>query len=195
MKRRLQSLLLIGTLASLALGPGSEAHAALNAYLKLKGQKQGAIQGSVVKKGVEGSLPIISFNHEVVSPRDPASGLPTGKRQHKPFTFLVGIGKSSPQLYQALFTGELLPEVELVVFAAGDKSATSSLYSVKLSNAVVSQIRIVTPPGGVEALELSLVYQRIDMTWTDGGVTVGDDWEAPIGKPPPKPLPKPAPAK
>lgn len=26
---------------------------------------------------------------EVVSPRDPASGLPTGKRQHKPFTFIA----------------------------------------------------------------------------------------------------------
>jgi len=25
--------------------------------------------------------------HEIVSPRDPASGLPTGKRMHKPFTF------------------------------------------------------------------------------------------------------------
>jgi type VI secretion system secreted protein Hcp len=25
-------------------------------------------------------------SHEIVSPRDPASGLPTGKRMHKPFT-------------------------------------------------------------------------------------------------------------
>jgi hypothetical protein len=25
---------------------------------------------------------------EIVSPRDPASGLPTGKRQHKPFGYI-----------------------------------------------------------------------------------------------------------
>jgi hypothetical protein len=33
---------------------------------------------------------------EVVSPRDAASGLPTGKRQHKPLTITKEIDKSSP---------------------------------------------------------------------------------------------------
>ena len=30
-----------------------------------------------------------TFTNDIVSPRDPASGLPTGKRQHKPFSFSV----------------------------------------------------------------------------------------------------------
>jgi hypothetical protein len=31
-----------------------------------------------------------------ISPRDSASGLPTGKRQHKPFVFTKVIDKSTP---------------------------------------------------------------------------------------------------
>jgi hypothetical protein len=29
---------------------------------------------------------VVGGAHEIVSPRDPASGLPTGKRMHKPLT-------------------------------------------------------------------------------------------------------------
>jgi len=32
----------------------------------------------------KGKMEVYGFSHEVVSPRDAASGLPTGKRQHKP---------------------------------------------------------------------------------------------------------------
>ena len=37
----------------------------------------------------------ITFEHEVVSPRDAATGLPTGKRQHKPFTITKELDQSS----------------------------------------------------------------------------------------------------
>jgi hypothetical protein len=40
----------------------------------------------------------ISFEQEIVSPRDAASGLPTGKRQHKPFVITKELDKSSPTL-------------------------------------------------------------------------------------------------
>ena len=48
---------------------------ALNAYLKLKGQKQGPIAGSVTQKGREGKIMVIATSHEIVSPRDAASGV------------------------------------------------------------------------------------------------------------------------
>lgn len=40
----------------------------------------------------------ISFEQEVLSPRDAASGLPTGKRMHKPFVITKELDKSSPLL-------------------------------------------------------------------------------------------------
>ncbi|HRI69004.1 MAG TPA: type VI secretion system tube protein Hcp, partial [Polyangium sp.] len=42
---------------------------ALNAYLRLKGQKQGEIKGSVTQKGREGSIMVIAVSHEIISPR------------------------------------------------------------------------------------------------------------------------------
>jgi hypothetical protein len=46
--------------AATVLAPLGEAHAALNAYLKLKGQKAGEIKGSVTQKGREGGIKVIS---------------------------------------------------------------------------------------------------------------------------------------
>ncbi len=40
----------------------------------------------------------IDFEQEIVSPRDASSGLPTGKRMHKPFTITKELDKSSPEL-------------------------------------------------------------------------------------------------
>ncbi len=40
----------------------------------------------------------ISFDQEIVSPRDAASGLPTGKRQHKPFVITKELDKSTPMM-------------------------------------------------------------------------------------------------
>ena len=37
----------------------------------------------------------ITFEQEIISPRDAASGLPTGKRQHKPFTIIKELDSSS----------------------------------------------------------------------------------------------------
>lgn len=41
----------------------------------------------------------VSLSHSVVSPRDAASGLATGKRMHKPMTLTKTLDKSSPQLF------------------------------------------------------------------------------------------------
>ena len=41
------------------------------------------------------------MSHEIVSPRDPATGLPTGKRQHKPLTIRMEVDKAIPKLQDA----------------------------------------------------------------------------------------------
>jgi type VI secretion system secreted protein Hcp len=194
MTHRINSWLMLATLGGLALGPWSEADAALNSYLQLKGQKQGAIQGDTKLKGREGWLPIIAINHEVVSPRDPASGLATGKRQHKPLVLTMELGKASPQLYTAMFSGEVFSELALSVFAPEDKAAKTPLYTFTLSNASISEIKIVTPEGGQPEMRVGFTYQKITTVWKDGNIVSTDDWhkanEAPAPKPMPKPLPK-----
>ena len=199
MKNWIRSMMSVALVGSVMMAPWAEADAALNAYLKLKGQKQGEIRGSVLRKGQENYLPLIAVHHEVVSevvsPRDPASGLPTGKRQHKPFTFTRAVDRATPQLYKAMVSGEVLSEVELVVFGASDKQAKTPIYTVKLGNATISEIRFLTPEDGPEVVEVSLTYQKITWTWIDGGVTAEDDWDAAMTKPQPAPRPMPMPKK
>src|SRR4051812_9196262 len=86
---------------------------ALNAYLKMKGAKQGDIKGSVTQKGREGKIMVIAVSHEIVSPRDVASGQATGKRMHKPFVITKEVDKSSPLLYNALVNNENITDWEL----------------------------------------------------------------------------------
>jgi len=46
----------------------------------------------------DGTLRSASFQREVVSPRDAASGLPTGKRQHGSITIVKEWGAATPEL-------------------------------------------------------------------------------------------------
>src|SRR5512144_1187773 len=128
------------------LSPGGESRGkrhitmALNCYLRLKGQKQGEIKGSVTQKGRENSIMVIAVSHAIVSPRDSASGLPTGKRMHKPFVITKELDKSSPLLYNCLVNNENIPEWELQFWtpqlsAATGSGAEKQHYTVKLINA------------------------------------------------------------
>jgi type VI secretion system secreted protein Hcp len=165
---------------------------ALNAYLRLKGQKQGEIKGSVTQKGREGSIMVIAASHEIVSPRDPASGLPTGKRMHKPFVITKELDKSSPLLYNVLVNNENVPEWKLEFWtpqlsATGGVGAEKQHYTVELMNANVANIsfRMLNNKNPeltryAEFEEIAFTYQKITWTWKDGGITANDDWEAPV---------------
>ena len=164
---------------------------ALQAYLNLKGQRQGEIKGSVTQKGREGKIAVIAVSHEIISPRDPASGLPTGKRMHKPFVVTKELDKSSPLLYNALVNNENIPDWQLQFWTPQIKATTGSgnevqHYTVKLTNANVASIAFRMANNKhpelmkfAEYEEIAFTYQKIEWTWNDGGITAGDDWESP----------------
>ena len=165
---------------------------ALNAYLKLKGQKQGEIKGSVTQKGREGKIMVIAVSHEIVSPRDAASGLPTGKRMHKPLVITKELDKASPLLLQMLTHNENIPEFELQfwtpqVKATGGAGMEVQHYTIKLTNANIASIsfRMLNNKNPeltryTEYEEIAFTYQKIEWLWNDGGIMAMDDWEAPV---------------
>lgn len=160
------------------------AFAALNAYLTIKGARQGDIKGSVTQKGREGQIMVIAFQHEIVSPRDPASGLPTGKRKHGPLKIVKEVDKSSPLLYTALVTNENLPEVVLRFWQPSPSGQEQQHFTIKLVNASISGIRAEMLnnkyPENMqhkEREEVTFTYQKIIWTWEEGGITAQDDWE------------------
>ncbi len=147
----------------------------------------------MTRKGFEGALPVISFSHEIVSPRDAASGQATGKRRHMPIRIRTYHDQSLPQLYNAMFRDEVLPELVLSVFDASDKGAKEPAYTVVLTNAVITEIRVIDPSDGEQAVEVGFTYQKIAWTWKEGNITATDDWEKHDVKPAPAPKPKPSP--
>lgn len=166
---------------------------ALNAYLTLKGQKQGDIKGSVTQKGRADSIMVIAVSHEIISPRDPASGLPTGKRMHKPFTITKELDKSSPLLYNALVNNENIQTWKLQFWtpqvggATGGGGTEVQHYTVELLNANIASIsfRMLNNKNPdlmryAEYEEVAFTYQKITWTWTTGGITAADDWETPV---------------
>jgi type VI secretion system secreted protein Hcp len=165
---------------------------ALNAYLKLKGQKQGEIKGSVTQKGREGKIAVIAVSHEIISPRDAASGLPTGKRMHKPFVITKELDKSTPLLFNVLVNNENLPEWELQFWtpqlsATTGRGVETQHYTVKLTNANIASIAFRMPNNKhpdlmkfAEYEEIAFTYQKIEWVWVDGGITAMDDWESPV---------------
>jgi type VI secretion system secreted protein Hcp len=173
----------------LLLLTASSADAALNAYLKVKGQKSGWIVGGVTQRGREGSSLVVASSQEIIAPRDAASGLPSGKRMYKPLTVILEVDKALPRYINAIATNETLPEVELRYWRPVEKVSQGSsgtevqFYTIKLTNAGLASIRYVQPNGLVpeqrqmtEYVELQFTFQKIEWTWTDGGITASDDW-------------------
>ncbi len=160
---------------------------ALNAFLSLKGAKQGQIKGSVTQKGREGMILVCAYHHEIVSPRDAASGMATGKRMHKPLTITKEIDKSTPLLFTALINNEMITEFVLRFWTPDAQGAgvEKQYFTIKLTNAFIVSIgedmalNKIEPGIKLPVLEqVAFVYQNIEWTWTDGGITASDDWMA-----------------
>ena len=156
-------------------------------FMHVKGQKSGDILGGVTQKGKEGQIKVFGYSHEITSPRDPSSGLPTGKRQHKPFVIKKEIDKATPLLYKALVSNENLTEVTLFFWGPSvgptGTGAEVLYYTVKLTNANISSYKSYSNPhqnsAGMDSMEeLAFTYQKIEWTFKEGGITAYDDWEA-----------------
>lgn len=163
----------------------------MNKFLKLQGQTQGVIKGSVMLPGKEDSISVISISHELVSPRDPATGLPTGKRQHKPLAIVKLIDRSTPLLYRALVTNEKMTTFNLAFYVTPPGGQEVKQFTIDLVNANIFFINQVKQNSNstpelmkfAEYEEVSFTYQKIIWTWSNGInvlSTSQDDWVSPI---------------
>lgn len=155
-------------------------------YLIIEGNNQGKIEGSVKVKGHEGKILIQAVDHTITIPESPQTGLPTGKRIHRPMTVTKEIDKSSPKLFQALTSGEQLKTVSLEYYRISPKGTEEKYYTVNLSNAIMTNIRSWTPNcltpsnqqiGHME--DVSFTYEKISWTFEPDGIEAEDSWLAP----------------
>ena len=149
------------------------------AYLTLTGKAQGAIKGNVTAEGREGAIALLAVAYEISVPLDPTTGLPSGKRQHKPIVVTKAIDDTSPSLLKALVTNEVLTTVKIDFWRPAPETATP-YFSISLTNAIVSDVTLNSSADEAmsEIEQLQFVYQRIVWTWTANGTSAQDDWNA-----------------
>lgn len=155
-------------------------------HMEPTGINQGKIDGSCEQSGRENTILCQAFNHEVRIPRDPQSGLPTGKRVHEPLTVTKVYDKASPKLYQALCSGERFSNVTLKWYRIDPSGLEEHYFTIKLENAIIVSMRPWTPnclDPATESLQhmedVSFTYEKIIWTWEPDGIESEDSWLMP----------------
>jgi type VI secretion system secreted protein Hcp len=138
------------------------AMAAVDAYMTVRGAKQGPIKGGMPS----GTIQLIS----VV--RDTATGMSTGKRMHSTITVTKKVDVASPKLAAAQVSNEILKTVEIVFIGGSGDAKTAE--KIVLTNATIVSLRY----SGEDAV-ITFDYQAIEVTYAKGGKTATDDWSAP----------------
>ena len=150
---------------------------AIDAYINFTNSKQAPRKG---ESSSFGKSVLHSYNFGVVAPRDASSGMMSGKRTHQPVTIRKEVDQASPSLYQAMLSKKPL-ECQIELYKTGH---TRPNYSLQLSGGVVSGIRhgssTAKGRGSFEYEEVNFVFQQIEVTWNDGGISAKDDWNAPV---------------
>ena len=133
----------------------------------------------------EDEFMVQAISHEMMIPRDPQSGQPTGRRVHYPLTVTKYLDKSSPLLAAALSGGTRLDLCRLSFYRTSPLGQQELYYTVELHDAAITSIRLMMPNaldqvtqhyGHME--EVSFSYREIIWTHEIGGTQGEDDWRS-----------------
>lgn len=158
----------------------------LNAYLRLKGNDQGEIKGSVNQKGKEGAIFVHAATHHLVAPTAILdSNSMGGKLHHQPFKLIKETDRSTPFLYRALVNNEIFSEFRLDFYRqSGNAVLVQNVYSIKLINPRIIGIDFQMPHSLKaddnklnEFEEISFVYERIEWQWYAGNAVFSTNWQ------------------
>jgi type VI secretion system secreted protein Hcp len=152
----------LGTCLFAAAIPAS---AAVDAYLKIENGQQ--IKGTG-RGQWDGWVPVSSVAYAVEAPRDAASGLASGKRQHQPITIRREVDSASPKLAQMCASGKHFATVDIAyVNARGEITK-----QIHLEDAMIGAVR----KAGGNQEELEFTFQKIELRNKEGKTVATDDW-------------------
>src|SRR5437868_3345925 len=113
-------------------------------FMTATGQKSGKINGGSKIKKHEGEVELLGIEQRLVSPRDAATGLPTGRRTHHPLQVAGKLDKAAPILWGACASNENLTTVKIEYWGGISKqsgigvgSGNALIYTIELTNAQV----------------------------------------------------------
>jgi type VI secretion system secreted protein Hcp len=158
-------------------------------YVKIEGQTKGVFKGEARRIIGDNFIDVLKYNYEVTSPRDSATGLPTGRRQQMAVTITKAIDAANPQIYQALINNKDLKTVTIDFTTSTTDGKEITYFEVVLKDATVSDIHqhlnqapavpAVAGDHSVEPMEdVSFTFRQITLTSSVGQTAASDSWAA-----------------
>jgi type VI secretion system secreted protein Hcp len=147
----------------------------LPSYLAMKGQKTGNFTGGSTQKGREGQIQVLALDFGLKSPRDPASGLPTGRTICDAVNFRKPIDQSTPLLLNAISTNENITTAVFNEFRTTPQGAEQQFFTVELTNASIASVHAVTATTTGAYEDVTMIPQTVKVTWKTGGIVTTYD--------------------
>jgi len=140
--------------------------------------------GGSEKEGREGTSDVFEFRHSLSQPFDPATGSPTGPRQHSPLRVVKVIDKASPGLHKALAQGETMDKVRVDFYRIDPATRTEEVYyTITLTDARIVDIQTFMPTSFLPENEsyrhmeqVTFVYGKITWDWLPDDIQATDTW-------------------
>lgn len=157
-------------------------------YVTITGDAQGAFKGESSKDAQKEKIPGIGYQHEIKAPKDVQTGQASGSREHKPVTICKEWGASSPQLFLALCTNEVLSTVVIEFMKTTRTGVLDVYHTITLEDAQICNIAYGSGEAGstrttseydTHELEwVSFTYRKIITENVSGQTSAEDDWNA-----------------
>src|SRR5262249_2563968 len=106
---------------------------------------------------------IHAFQYGISAPRDPQTGLPTGRRQHKPLTITKDFDQTSPQILQAITNNENLNDVVVDVVLTTTPRNTVAEYHLQ-DAAIIDDNQAAPGSAGRTQEDVSFSFRKITVT-------------------------------
>ncbi|MGF1696314.1 Hcp family type VI secretion system effector [Vibrio lamellibrachiae] len=165
------------------------------AYMSITGESQGEITkdaysadsvGNAWQEAHIDEFMVQEIDHVITIPRDPQSGQPTGQRVHKPVVVTKQQDCCSPLLFNALVSGEKLPECQIRFYRTSVQGKQEHYYTIKLIDALLVDMEtrmahcqdLATADRVTEEV-LKFTYRAIEVTHEVCGKGGNDDWRTP----------------
>lgn len=158
-------------------------------YISIKGTKQGQFKSETKKTGrTEKFMEFSDFKMGSLVPVDANSGQVKGYRQHKPLVVTKERGAASPQILQAHWTNEVLPEIVIEIVGRSDDGAKEIVQErITLQDAVIVAVDRYSHTSAkakadadVDYLEdVAFRYRSIMVENPSAGTSTSDDWNEP----------------
>jgi type VI secretion system secreted protein Hcp len=152
-------------------------------FVTITGKKSGAIKGSCDASGHKDEILGQALEHKVEMPRNPQTGLPTGRRVHGPLTITKYFDVSSPVLFSALCSGEQMSDVKCSFWKKKEDGGEEEYYRISLKNAIIVAIRpwisnvLLEQNERLQHMEdVSFTYESIKWEHTLGSKEASDSW-------------------